>query len=70
MFAHQWVGVEVGICGVVPMVRLSGSVRDSFIEFLSDSYPELVDMAETQGEIVTITDPLLEAWEEWDTHCG
>lgn len=52
------------------MIRLSGSVRDSFIEFLSDSYPELVGMAETQGEIVTITDPLLEAWEEWDTHCG
>lgn len=52
------------------MIRLSGSVRDSFIEFLSDAYPELVDMAETQGEIVTITDPLLEAWEEWDTHCG
>lgn len=47
------------------MIRLSDSVRDSFIEFLSDSYPELVDMAETQGEIVTITDPLLEAWEEW-----
>ena len=52
------------------MIRLSGSARVAFIEFLIDSYPELVDMAETQGEIVTITDPLLEAWEEWDTHCG
>lgn len=52
------------------MVRLSGSVRAAFLEFLSDSYPELLDMAESQGEMCTITDPLYEAWEEWDTHCG
>ena len=52
------------------MVRLSGSVRAAFIEFLSDSYPELVDMAETQGEILSINDQLFEAWEEWDTYCG